>query len=161
MMVEPSVGCCSPSWGGGKPGAGEHRWDEMESYFCPMGSGSGVLWQWDSQLLRQETCHREKCLLLEKLWHSFAYTFHQSSSENWKKKKCKILLFVCFCPYHLLMDFWKTFDDICRSTQPLACFIHTLYLRPVPHQSDPWRQWSVWLWSELAGLRLHRVVVIK
>ena len=27
-----------------------------------------------------------------------------------EKKKCKILLFVCFCPYHLLMDFWKTFD---------------------------------------------------
>ena len=30
-MVEPSVGCCNPSWGGGKPGAGEHRWDEMGS----------------------------------------------------------------------------------------------------------------------------------
>ena len=30
-MVEPSVGRCSPSGGGGKPGAGEHMWDEMGS----------------------------------------------------------------------------------------------------------------------------------
>ena len=32
-----------------------------------------------------------------------------SSVIFWKlKKKCKILPFVCFCPYHLLTDFWKT-----------------------------------------------------
>ena len=37
------------------------------------------------------------------------------------------------------MDFWKTLDVICRSTQPLSCSIHSLYLlHPVTQQPNPW-----------------------
>ena len=173
MVVEPCLGCCNPTQGGKYhegSGVGEvrearsrwHRWDETESYFCPMGSGGGVLWQWDSQLLRHETCQREK---VPPAWETLTFIcLYFSSVFFWKLKKkmqnfafC-LLLSLSFAN-GFLKDFW--FDNICRLTQPLTCFIHTLYLHPMPHQSDPWRHWSVWLWNELPGLRIHQVVMIK
>ena len=58
MMVEPSVGCCSPRRGGGKPGAGEHRWDEM---------GSSLHGR-ETPGHNRENCDVERrCLVLEKL----------------------------------------------------------------------------------------------
>ena len=150
MVVEPSVGCCSPSWGGG-----HHEGEGFGEAWSRWLTG-GIRWGQPCtgdpgrEIPSHEggKCDAEKipCTWETLIWCSLSYTSQQFFYffNDWKILKQNFafcLLLPSSFPNGFLIDF--RLDAVCRSTQPLCCSVHSRHIHTVPYHPEPWKHWAV------------------